>query len=218
MKFECQDSTSSVVIIDYGTGNINSVGRTLDQIGCRWKLSSAPYQILSASHIILPGVGHAGQAMTNLKSSNILEALNEAVLVRKIPTLGICLGMQLMTRHTEEGSCDCLGWFTETTVELTPSISYLKVPNIGWHTITPRKRDPILSGIDIDRSPFYFCHRYGVHFHEEQYIVAELKYEDPYAAILRKENIIGVQFHPEKSQDSGVKLFQNFLSISRKNV
>ena len=215
IKSDCLEKTSLVIIIDYGMGNINSIGRVLTRLGVKWRLSKDPLDIKLASHLILPGVGHGGRAMHELSSSSIVGALNDAVFSNEVPILGICLGMQLMTRYTEEGHCNCLSWFEQDTIELSPKGTFWKVPNIGWHTLISQSEDELLSGLKLTSQPFYFCHRYGVPSVSSSGVCAELEYDRRYAAILRKRNIIGVQFHPEKSQGSGLKFFENFLSLKR---
>lgn len=205
-------------IVDYGTGNVSSIGRALAGAGHAWKHTRDPREILAASHLILPGVGHGGEAMGVLEASGMLDALNEAVHHRKVPVLGICLGMQLMTARTEEGGRDCLGWFPQETIELCPSDSRFKVPNMGWHAISGVRQDDLLAGIALADEPFYFCHRYGVTATIADDASAILDYGDRYVAVLRSGNIVGVQFHPEKSQEPGVALFRNFLAMERAGV
>jgi glutamine amidotransferase len=212
------NTTSYVTILDYGSGNINSIGRILNKINCNWILTKNPSHLLNASHIILPGVGHCGKTMNEINSTNIFKTLNDAVFINKVPVLGICLGMQLMTSSTEEGNIDCFGWFKNKTVELSPQVTQLKVPNIGWHTLNAYGSDPLLNGINLEEEPFYFCHRYGVAIQDDSFLVADLNYGNRYASILRRENIIGVQFHPEKSQDIGLKFFKNFLSLGSRSI
>jgi imidazole glycerol-phosphate synthase subunit HisH len=207
-----------VVILDYGFGNIKSIARVLDQIGCSWLCTNDPEYIKVATHIILPGVGHAGVAMSNLKSLECYDVFYDAVFMRKIPVLGICLGMQIMTKFTEEGFSNCLGWFPSSTIHLRLTNSKLKVPNIGWHILNLRSADPILSGIDLNNSPFYFCHRYAIDADLRDSVVADFSYGDNYVAVIRKENIIGVQFHPEKSKAQGLKFFRNFLDCEALSV
>lgn len=208
----------SVVIVDYGTGNVSSVGRALVGLGCRWVHSRDPQVVASASHIILPGVGHGGHAMATLEESALLAALTHAAHQRKVPVLGICLGMQLMTLSTQEGDRACLGWFDHETVELRPADTRLKVPNIGWHTIAACSHVALLDGIELPRQPFYFCHRYGIPSAGEVEVAATYAYGAPYAAILQRDNLIGVQFHPEKSQEPGIRMIENFLRMEPAHV
>jgi len=207
-----------VSVFDYGSGNVGSIGRMLDQLQCPWLLSSEGSVIANCTHLILPGVGHGGQAMKRLRSSPGFTTLLNSVCVRKTPVLGICLGMQIMTRYTEEGPSDCLNLLSGEAVELAPSDLRLKVPNIGWHTLKVIRPDPILSGIDTETAPFYFCHRYAIYSKGTSDTIAELDYGASFAAIIRKDNVIGVQFHPEKSHDSGLRLFENFLQMGSSNM
>lgn len=207
-----------VVIIDYGTGNVSSIGRMLSDLAVPWSVSASPDDVASASHLILPGVGHGAHAMSVLEASGLVHALEEAVHGRKLPVLGICLGMQLMTSHTEEGGRRCLGWFGQETTEIRPGDTRLKVPNIGWHAVSPMPGAQILQGIDLGHEPFYFCHRFGVPVADGSDLGAVLEYGQPYAAVLQRDNMVGVQFHPEKSQEPGVRLFSNFLAMEGRNV
>jgi len=202
-----------VVVFDYGSGNVGSIGRMLDQLGCRWVCSSDASVVKNSSHIILPGVGHGGQTMKLLRSSPSVSVLIDSVCVRETPVLGICLGMQIMTTRTEEGPCECLGFLSGESVQLVPRMSSLKVPNIGWHTLKQVHPDPLLYGINLETMPFYFCHRYGVYSTNTPDTIAELDYGERYAAIIRKRHIVGVQFHPEKSHDPGLRIFRNFLTM-----
>lgn len=207
-----------VAIVDYGTGNVRSIGRMLNALGVKWVHSKLETDLKLASHLIMPGVGHCGQAMHSLQTSGIFDILNQLVISDRVPVLGICLGMQLMTSHSEEGNISCMNWFSCRTVALDPQVQWLKVPNIGWHTLRANMPAPILADINLQTEPFYFCHGYGVLIDERKPVVAELKYGKRYAAVIRRQNIYGVQFHPEKSQRAGLVLLKNFLSRDRHDV
>lgn len=207
-----------VAIVDYGTGNVQSVGRMLSGLGFSWIHTKDPKQIQDATHIVLPGVGHCARAMASLKTSGILNLLQERVTVEAVPTLGICLGMQLMTRSSEEGSTECMGWFDLETTEIQPSDrKKYKVPNIGWHLLESRD-DSLCRGIVLAEQPMYFCHRFAVSDTNCSDVIAKFNYESDYVAVLRRKNLIGVQFHPEKSQTAGRILMKNFLSLGQSSV
>lgn len=209
---------SRIVIVDYGAGNILSVGRLLDAVGATWTLSADPATLSSASHLVMPGVGHGGAVMTHMRGTGLARMLADVVLGGGVPVLGICLGMQLMTRSTEEGGADCLSWFNASTVELRPATPGLKVPNMGWHLLADAVPDPLFDGIDLSAEPFYFCHRFGVVADSAESTRGWLEYGSRYAAVVRKGNVVGVQFHPEKSQEAGRKLMRNFLALGRARV
>lgn len=210
---------TSVAIIDYGTGNVHSVGRMLTQLGVPWVYSRNAEELREATHLLMPGVGHCGTAMNTLRTNGTDRVLADLVLGSGVPVLGICLGMQLMTAHSEEGATDCLGWFDADTVRLAPVDKHkFKVPNMGWHLIDAVLSEPCFAGIQLASQPFYFCHGYGVHANDSVATAATFSYERSYSACLRRGNILGVQFHPEKSQDAGVTLMRNFLRMERYGV
>jgi glutamine amidotransferase len=194
-------------------GNLNSVKRKLNKIGVNAAITSDVKQLLNASKIILPGVGHFEKAMSNLKSSGLYDALNEAVLARKIPILGICLGLQLMAKHSEEGNVDGFGWFNANVVRfrVSDSLRY-KVPHMGWNSIQEAKSSALIKNIS-ENSQFYFVHSYHMVSHLDNEILAHTQYDYNFASALEKDNIFGVQFHPEKSHDVGELMLKNFISL-----
>jgi glutamine amidotransferase len=202
-----------ITIVDYQMGNLQSVKRAFNRLGVEVRIATKPNEILSAKKLILPGVGHFGKAMDHLKETGLLEALNEAVLVKKTPVLGICLGMQLMTKHSEEGDCEGLGWFDAEVVrfQVNDTLQY-KIPNIGWCDVKHAKESKILNGINSN-DPFYFVHSFHARTSDTSIILGTTDYESEFVCALEKENIFGVQFHPEKSHASGLQLLKNFTSL-----
>lgn len=210
---------TSVAIIDYGTGNVHSFGRLLSRSSVAWVHTRNEQQLRSATHLVMPGVGHCGRAMHALRANGTDAVLQELVVHCGVPILGICLGMQLMTNRSEEGATECLGWFDAETIRLAPfDTRRFKVPNMGWHGIDDVKSEPCLEGIELVTQPFYFCHGYGVLADDAPDTTATFSYERSYSACLRRGNILGVQFHPEKSQDAGLRLMQNFLGMETSRV
>lgn len=208
--------TKRVVIIDYGNGNANSIKNALAELGVSSVYSSNVQEIDSADSLILPGVGHHRSAMIALTSSKLVAPLTEAVMIHKKPVLGICLGMQLMTVKSEEGGEAGLGWISAETQRIVPiDRSRFKVPHVGWNTIEKNLSSVLLNGIVTEYEPFYFCHSFAISglFEDETTLTSMVKYDCEYVAIFEQGNIFGVQFHPEKSQDCGLKLLQNFLSV-----
>lgn len=202
-----------VTIVDYGMGNIQSVRKTLSLAGVSSSVSSEPDVIISAKRLILPGVGHFGKAMGNLRSRGLTEALDEAVLKRKMPILGICLGMQLMAQCSSEGDEEGLGWFDGSVVrfEVQDELRY-KVPQMGWNQAQHAKPSVLLKNID-QSSEFYFLHSFHYITKTPCEILMNTTYGYNFASAIEKENMYGFQFHPEKSHEVGMLLLKNFADI-----
>ena len=204
---------SKIVIVDYGTGNLNSVRRSLDRLRAGSIISSNPNDISSADKIILPGVGHFGNAMSNLRELNLLDALHEAVLVKQKPILGICLGMELMAQNSEEGNTSGLGWFDAEVVRFNISDKRrYKIPQMGWNNIRIKKNSLLMKSMS-EVSEFYFVHSYHLKTNDQSDILNETEYESIYTSAIEKDNIFGVQYHPEKSHDAGDQLIRNFVEM-----
>jgi imidazole glycerol-phosphate synthase subunit HisH len=204
---------NNIIIVNYGMGNLNSVKRKLGRIGVNAIISSNPKEILEADKLILPGVGHFSKAVENLKQTGIWEALNESVLIKKTPILGICLGLQLMCKHSEEGDVDGLGWFEANVIHFKVADKLKsKVPHMGWNNVSVQKESHLFAEIPID-SEFYFVHSYHIKSNKPDEVLTQTNYEYDFASGLSKENIYGLQFHPEKSHDVGEKVFSNFIKI-----
>ncbi len=204
---------SKVVIVDYGSGNLNSVKRSLDRMRVNSVVSSDYRDIINSDKIILPGVGHFGKAMSNLKELHLLDSLHEAVLVKQKPILGICLGMELMAKSSEEGNAAGLGWFDAEIIEFhTSDKNRYKVPHMGWNKISIKKNSPLMKNI-VEFSEFYFVHSYHLKTNDESDLLNETKYEVTFPSAIEKDNIFGVQYHPEKSHDAGDQLLKNFIEL-----
>ncbi len=202
-----------ITIVDYQMGNLHSVKRAFNRLGVEVNIATKPSEISSAKKLILPGVGHFGKAMDHLKETGLLDALNEAVLVKKTPVLGICLGMQLMTTFSEEGDCKGLGWFEADVVRFQVKDNlHFKIPNIGWNSVQQKKESQLMREIGTDNS-FYFVHSFHVRTSDPTIVLGTSNYESDFVCALEKENIFGVQFHPEKSHASGVQLLKNFTQL-----
>lgn len=204
---------NEIIIVDYGMGNLFSIRKVIERIGFKSKVSSSCEDIRKAEKIILPGVGHFGKAISNLKAANLIDELNEAVLIKKTPILGICLGMQLMASYSEEGDAPGLNWFDARVMKFQikrPEV--YKVPHMGWNTIThEQSQSNLLHQINIE-DRFYFVHSYHVVTENSSDVLCKTFYEYPFVSVIQKENIVGFQFHPEKSHRAGEQLIRNFLS------
>lgn len=206
-------STSTVCIIDYGMGNLRSVYNKVAQMTDQVILSADPEDLFRADKLILPGVGHFKQGMDNLKSRGLYEALLERVLLHKTPILGICLGMQLFSRYSEEGDCEGLGWIDAITMRIDSAAmeqTKVKVPHMGWNTLEIKEPHNYYEGISPEEE-LYFCHSYHVFCADEADVVSRTHYGIDMVASVEKDNIHGMQFHPEKSHDSGALLIKNFV-------
>lgn len=201
------------MIVDYGTGNLNSIRRTLDRMGIGCVISSSASDIVDASKIILPGVGHFGTAMSKLNSLDLADVLNDEVLVKQKPVLGICLGMEIMAKTSEEGNANGLGWLDARAVrfDIDDSDRY-KIPHMGWNEISIRKSSRLMEGID-QGAEFYFAHSYHLTLEHAEEALAETEYETRFPSAIERGNIFGVQFHPEKSHDAGARLLKNFVEM-----
>lgn len=198
------------IIIDYGVGNLTSIQNMLKKGGVQAIISSNREEILEADKILLPGMGHFDNCMVKLNASGLRPAIEEKALVQKIPTLGICVGLQMYMESSEEGNEKGLGWITGKTIRFKPERmpETQKIPNMGWLEIQQRKPSRLLEGLDDAR--FYFAHSYHVSpvSTEDELITAHYGYD--FTAGIEKDNIVGVQFHPEKSHRFGMKLLENF--------
>lgn len=201
-----------VVIVNYGMGNIRSLVKKLDVKGISLNVTNEASVILSADKLILPGVGHFGKAMENLKHNGLKEALDQAVLVKNIPVLGICLGMQLMSEKSEEGNENGLGWISGSVKRFRLDDTYTyKVPHTGWNTLQKISNHPLLKDVN-ENHEFYFVH--GFHWKEDDSstVLATTAYAYSFASVVADKHIMGVQFHPEKSHDAGRLIFRNFIN------
>lgn len=205
-----------VLIIDYGMGNLASVKNMLEYIGSDVLISSNPKDAETFSHIILPGVGYFSTAMENLKKTGWFDELNIQKEKQK-NILGICLGAQLLSSHSDEGNAEGLNWFPVKTVKfpsIAPNGKKSLVPNMGWKSVKIVNPNPLLKGME-EENRFYFVHSYYMeanHSFDGQVGISEYD-QTPFTSVLFKDHIGGAQFHPEKSHKFGLKLFTNFLEL-----
>lgn len=200
-----------IVIVDYGMGNLRSIQNKIERLDASVIISSNLDDIERADRLILPGVGAFDAAMANLERLGMIPVLDRKVLRDHVPILGICLGMQLFSKFGEEGNAEGLGWIDARTVrfDFGGNGHGLKIPHMGWNSITVRKPSPVLDGIDLDAN-FYFVHSYHVRCNDPADVLATTDYGLQFASMVQRDNIIGAQFHPEKSHFHGVHLLENF--------
>jgi glutamine amidotransferase len=199
-----------IAIIDYGMGNLRSVQKGFERVGSAARIVSTPDEMEDASGLVLPGVGAFGDAMTNLKESGLINPIVKSVS-DAVPFLGICLGLQLLFSQSEE-----LGVHRGLNI-LPGSVRRFpqgqRVPQIGWNQIHVRQESPLLEGVP-DGAFFYFVHSFFVDAERDNHVIATTDYEIDYCSIAGNDRFFGVQFHPEKSQDAGLRVLKNFAQIS----
>jgi imidazole glycerol-phosphate synthase subunit HisH len=203
-----------IVIIDYGMGNLGSIQNMIKHIGGRAIISSKAEDLRNANKLILPGVGAFDHGMQNLERLGLVSLLNQEVVDKRKPILGICLGMQLLTRRSEEGKLQGLGWIDGETVRFQlGKESRLKVPHMGWNEVVITQKHTLFNDLEKD-ARFYFVHSYHVVCSDEKNILSETSHGNNFVSSVIKENILGTQFHPEKSHRFGMKLLKNFLEAT----
>ena len=203
-----------IVIIDYGIGNLLSIKNMIKRIGFRDVIISSKIEyIAKATKIILPGVGAFDSGMKNLQEYGLIKVLKKKAIEEKIPFLGICLGMQLMTKGSEEGKLPGLGWFDAKAVKFDffPE-STLKIPHMGWNYIENNKPE-ILFLKKSKKYRFYFVHSYHVQCKNYEDVLFTTSYGERFHSAIKKDNLIGMQFHPEKSLHFGMDIFESFVKL-----
>ncbi len=199
-------------IINYNLGNPKSIKNMLCYLGIDAQISSDPEEIAKAERLILPGVGHFQHGMEQLAQLGLIEVLKKAILEDKKPILGICLGMQLLTKHSEEGNIGGLGFIDAQTVKFTLVDPKLKIPHMGWNTLEFKKESNLWNTIR-QNSRYYFVHSYYVECNNNADVLCTTNYGIEFASGFQHINIFGLQFHPEKSHKFGMELLANFCKL-----
>ncbi len=192
-----------IAVIDYDTGNLRSVANALGRLGAEYTITSSPAEIRSADRVLLPGVGEASSAMAKLRERGLIEVIRSLTQ----PVLGICIGVQLLCRHSEENDTECLGIFDNEVRKF--DLPGLKVPHMGWNSLT-HLRTPLFDGIE-EGAYVYYVHSFAPTLNDDTIAITEYGY--PFSAAIAKDNFFGTQFHPEKSASVGERLLQNFLKL-----
>jgi imidazole glycerol-phosphate synthase subunit HisH len=202
-----------VTIVDYGMGNLGSIFNMFKKIGVTSKITSDKKEIEQAEKILLPGVGAFDAAMSKIHELEFKSILDYKALEQKIPVMGICLGMQLLTESSDEGQIPGLGWIPSQTLKFNfEHAQNLKVPHMGWNLVEKNNDSPLIENFEIE-ARFYFVHSYYVQCRQNEHAIMKTNFGLKFDSIIQKDNIFGAQFHPEKSHKFGMQLFKNFSKI-----
>lgn len=203
-----------IAIIDYGVGNIRAFANVFKKLNVPFKVVKTENDLTHISKVILPGVGAFDHAMTQLNTSGMRNRLSELVITNKLPVVGICVGMQMLAHSSEEGKLPGLGWIDATVRRFDESKMNFKthLPHMGWNDIIPVKENKILQGLE-NNAKFYFLHSYYFDCHNQEDTIATTNYGIDFSCAVNKNNIYGVQFHPEKSHQNGTQLLNNFANL-----
>ena len=200
-----------ITIVDYGMGNLGSICNMLKRIGAAAEVTADPAVLARATKILLPGVGAFDSAMQRINTSGLRSVLDHKALHECVPIMGICLGMQLLTRGSEEGKLPGLGWIPAATLRF-PQVPGLKVPHMGWNVVTPARDSPLIAGLAAE-SRYYFVHSYYVRTDDRRDAVLTSHYGVTFDAVVVHDNLCGAQFHPEKSHKYGMSFLSNFARM-----
>jgi glutamine amidotransferase len=202
-----------ITVVDYGMGNVGSILNMLRHMGVSGRIASTASALRDSAKLILPGVGSFDAGMQSLASSGLLDAIKEKVIGEKTPLLGICLGMQLLTRRSEEGQLPGLGWIDADTIRwrFDPKATSLKIPHMGWNVVKQQNGAPMFTGFS-EPPRFYFVHSYHLVCDNPADVAGTVLYGYEAVAAVARRHIMGVQFHPEKSHSFGMRLLEYFAN------
>lgn len=203
-----------ITLIDYGVGNIYAFQNVYKRLNISTKISKTRKDLIGAEKLILPGVGSFDYAMAQLNASGMREKLDELVIEKKVPIIGICVGMQMMGNKSEEGKLDGLKWIDSEVLKFDESLIQhrTKLPHMGWNDVIPIKEHPLFTGLEKD-AIFYFLHSFYFQCNNVNESIATSTYGVSFTSAVNRDNIYGIQFHPEKSHQYGEKLLQNFAKL-----
>ena len=201
-----------IVIVDYKTANLGSLVNIFKRLGIPARVAEHPHELAGASKLVLPGIGHFDTCARNLRKAGFVGALEEQVLGdKRLPLLGICVGAQLLTRGSEEGVEPGLGWIAATTKRFPVlDIEGYKVPHMGWNLVTPCRPHPLFAGFEASVPRYYFVHSYCMQCDDPAHSLARTSHGVDFDSAIIRDQIAGVQFHPEKSHRFGMQLLRNF--------
>lgn len=203
-----------ITILDYGSGNINAIKNIYERLNIPFEFATTKNQIMKADHILLPGVGAFDETVSTLHEKGFAQVLNKKVLEEKVPILGICVGMQMLADRSEEGTLNGLGWIHGQVKKFDKNliIDKPKIPHLGWNSIEITRDCPLFKEIDPEIG-FYFVHSYYFDCEDEANAICKTQYGKVFHSAVNRDNIYGVQFHPEKSHDNGIQLLKNFANL-----
>lgn len=203
-----------IAIVNYGLGNIQAIANIYGRINLPVRIASCAAELAGAKKVILPGVGAFDWAMDRLNKSGMRDALDELVLGQQVPVLGICVGMQMLARSSDEGIIPGLGWINGEVKKFDPAGARetTRLPHMGWNDVTVVQPGGLFSGLESD-ARFYFLHSYYFSAPDSGNVMAVTEYGFPFASSVRSDNVYGVQFHPEKSHQWGIRLLKNFAEL-----
>lgn len=203
-----------ITIIDYGSGNIKAIANIYEKLKVGFTIASTPEQVIGAKKIFLPGVGAFDETISKLDSTGFRKVLDKEVLENKVPIMGICVGMQILAESSEEGTCKGLGYIKGKVKKIDSSMlkQKPKLPHLGWNSIEISKENKLLQNIDPVFG-FYFLHSFYFECDDSNDVLATTFYGSTFASAVQRENVFGIQFHPEKSHRNGVNLLHNFAKL-----
>jgi glutamine amidotransferase len=203
-----------IAIINYGSGNIQAIANIYHKLNIPFIITNQVEELKTATKLVLPGVGAFDEVMERLNASGLRDKLDEMVLVKKIPVIGVCVGMQILAKSSEEGVAQGLGWIDGVVKKV--SVTKLRhkphLPHMGWNVAKPKRQSALLDNLEIEKG-FYFLHSYCFHCNNPEDVLMTTDYGEEVIAAVNHGNTYGMQFHPEKSHNNGIQIFKNFANL-----